>query len=456
VKRLSESASIIVRFALYLIPNIPRRAERLRYRDDLMKRVVVPIACALVVACTSNPPTPQPTVAPTALVSPAPTASPAAHPTIAFPSATPSATASVEQSTPPAASSSPSAHVVEVLVGGGSAPVTERADASDVLLKQPSGIAVGSVGDSTVQGSGNIYITDSSLGIEFRTWTGGGQTIDVLHGMAAPEGLTIGEQGMGPGYPFIADPGNNVVVIPGPNFGVTPFAGDGTNPGFGGDGGPAEKASLLQPHDVTTGPGSNCSYYIADTGNNRIRIVEPTRTCESQWVINTVAGDGHPGFRGDGGTAIDSEMNGPEAILVDGGGLLIADSGNHRIRLMGMGNGDINTIVGNGDADPVPYTAGLGPLDMPIGNIAAIAVDLIGGVYFPVTWSDIGLTIMRLDPYGGLELVAGGGTSLAPGVDALDFQLPDVLSLAIDQYDGALLIGGADGKVYRIPGIAPG
>ena len=318
-------------------------------RQDLS---AVAALCFALAACTSNPPTPE-----TTFRSSLPAVTPSSPVRTVTSRPSPDSTASPFATSPrgsinaPRATASTGSHVVEVLVGGGSQPVTERAGVTDVLLKQPSGIAVGSIGDSTVQGAGNIYITDSGLGIEFRVWQGG-QVLDVLGGMATPEGLTITGEGMSPGYPVIADPGDNVVVVPTKTSFAT-FAGDASNPGFGGDGGPPEKASLSAPHDVATGPGANCSFYIADTGNNRIRIVEPGRTCESDWVINTVAGDGRAGFQGDGFRGTVSELNAPEAVLADGGWLLIADTGNHRIRAMEMGGGAINTIVGNGRSDPV-------------------------------------------------------------------------------------------------------
>ena len=75
--------------------------------------------------------------------------------------------------------------------------------------------------------------------------------------------------------------------------------------------------------------------------------------------IYTVAGNGTAGFAGDGGPAASAELNGPRAVTVDArGNLVIADTGNNRIRVVAatsgtfygqaMTAGHIYTVAGNG------------------------------------------------------------------------------------------------------------
>src|SRR6202034_1186892 len=75
--------------------------------------------------------------------------------------------------------------------------------------------------------------------------------------------------------------------------------------------------------------------------------------------IYTVAGDGTAGGSGNGGPATDAELNDPQGVAVDGAGnLVIADTGNQKIRVVaassgtfygiGMTAGDIYTVAGNG------------------------------------------------------------------------------------------------------------
>jgi len=106
---------------------------------------------------------------------------------------------------------------------------------------------------------------------------------------------------------------------------IETVAGNGT-PGFSGDGGPATEASLAWPRDAAIGPDGRL--YIADTDNHRVRVVDPTTG-----VITTVAGNGVAGFAGDGGMPTAASLQRPWGIAVDGAGnLYIADTLNNRIR----------------------------------------------------------------------------------------------------------------------------
>jgi hypothetical protein len=87
-------------------------------------------------------------------------------------------------------------------------------------------------------------------------------------------------------------------------------------PGFSGDGGPATAAQLSGGFSVAATPDGG--FLIADTNNLRIRRVSPTGT------ITTVAGDGEFGFSGDGGPATAAQLSEPTAVAATGdGGFLI-------------------------------------------------------------------------------------------------------------------------------------
>jgi hypothetical protein len=112
-------------------------------------------------------------------------------------------------------------------------------------------------------------------------------------------------------------------------------AGDGQI-GFSGDGGPGTSAGVNRPNGGATDTAGNL--LIADTFNDRIRVVAAsTGTFYGQAMtaghIYTVAGSGTAGFSGDGGAAVSADLSGPDAVTADGaGGLLIADTGDSRIR----------------------------------------------------------------------------------------------------------------------------
>src|SRR5215217_6651953 len=117
-------------------------------------------------------------------------------------------------------------------------------------------------------------------------------------------------------------------------------AGTGT-PGSTGDGGPASAAqvSLVFGLAIT----ADGSVLISDQDKNRVRSVSPAGT------ITTVAGTGTFGFGGDGGPATAAQFGSPSGIaLTAGGGYLIADTNNHRIRRVSPA-GTITTAAGTGE-----------------------------------------------------------------------------------------------------------
>ena len=92
---------------------------------------------------------------------------------------------------------------------------------------------------------------------------------------------------------------------------------------FSGDGGPATSAQLSDPRSVALDAAGNL--YIADTGNNTVRMVA------TNGVIVTVVGNGNPDSSGDGGPAGYATLNQPQAVAVDPSGeLYIADSASIR------------------------------------------------------------------------------------------------------------------------------
>jgi hypothetical protein len=122
---------------------------------------------------------------------------------------------------------------------------------------------------------------------------------------------------------------------------ITSVAGNGVL-GPLGDGGPATAAQLGTPRDVVALPGGG--FLIADTDNHEVRMVSPSG------VISVVAGTGVSGYNGDGIPATTAQLDGPRGVEpLPGGGFLIADFFNHRVRFVDPG-GIIHTVAGNGMA----------------------------------------------------------------------------------------------------------
>jgi uncharacterized protein (TIGR03437 family) len=150
----------------------------------------------------------------------------------------------------------------------------------------------------------------------------------------APDGaLTTPVHGVF-GYDIASDAvGNLLVADGGVNVhGVTTDGVDrviaGNNMlGFSGDGGPAAAAALNKPTGVAMDAAGNV--YIADSVNHRVRKVT------TDGVINTLAGTGTASFSGDGGAATAAALNNPMGVAVDAGGnVYIADTNNNRVRVV--------------------------------------------------------------------------------------------------------------------------
>jgi DNA-binding beta-propeller fold protein YncE len=111
--------------------------------------------------------------------------------------------------------------------------------------------------------------------------------------------------------------------------------------GYSGDGGVAVEAELNEPYEVCFDRDGNMLF--VEMQNHLIRRVDA-----KAGVISTVAGVGKPGFGGDGGPAIAACFRQPHSIALDSAGsLYIADIGNHRIRRVDPATGVIETIAGN-------------------------------------------------------------------------------------------------------------
>ena len=143
---------------------------------------------------------------------------------------------------------------------------------------------------------------------------------------------------------YIADLGNQRVRKMNISTGIiTTIAGTGTG-GFSGDGGPATSAQFYNPFDIAIDKQFNV--YVADLVNRRIRKIDATTN-----IISTFAGNGTVGYSGDGGLAIDAQINEPRRIALDHqGGLYIVDIGEHRIRKIDLTSSIITTIAGTGEA----------------------------------------------------------------------------------------------------------
>jgi DNA-binding beta-propeller fold protein YncE len=135
-----------------------------------------------------------------------------------------------------------------------------------------------------------------------------------------------------------------------------PFAGDGI-PGNSGDGGPAGAARFFWPHDLTQDPAGNL--YLSDLGNQVIRRIDA-----ATGVVTRVAGSGRVGRGGDGGPALEAELDTTCGVAVDGeGNLYLSSEWANTVRRVDAQTGIITTFAGQ-NALPHPAATG-GPRNGP-------------------------------------------------------------------------------------------
>ncbi len=232
----------------------------------------------------------------------------------------------------------------------------------------------------------------------------------------------------------VVDPAGNVfaadtgnhLVVKLSTGGVLTVVAGNGIPGFSGDGGPATSASLNFPAGVALDQQGNI--YIADGSNNRIRKVSPEGT------IATVAGTGRSAFSGDGGPATAASLSFPVGVAVDAAAnLYIADRLNSRIRKVSS-DGIITTIAGNGtiglsgDGGPAA-SASLSISRLVAVTAVGLAVDASGNLYIPDQGNN---RIRKVGPDGIISTVVGGGASFGDGGPAISARLNAPATVALD------------------------
>ncbi|MBL0156647.1 MAG: hypothetical protein IPP47_06030 [Bryobacterales bacterium] len=177
------------------------------------------------------------------------------------------------------------------------------------------------------------------------------------------------------------------------------------------------------------------SLYVADSGANRIRKVNPDPQQKSVGagyglgVIETISGAGGAYFGGDGGPAGLAQLSNPSSLAFDfDGSLFIADAGNRRIRKITT-DGVIATIAGNG-ALPVARCAGQEAATAAIAAPLVMARDGAGNLFF----ADSSDRICKISTDGVLTAYAGGGELglAADGGPATQAELEWISAMATD------------------------
>ena len=240
-----------------------------------------------------------------------------------------------------------------------------------------------------------------------------------------PNGVAIGQDGA----VYVADQNGVVRRFTGTSANETATAGNAATTLIPGYGGLATHAALSSVWGLTIDHAGN--QVIADNGRSTVVVVAAaSRTFYGRAMkaghIYAIAGrEGLRGYSGDGGPAIKAELNSPDGTAVDtAGNVLIADTGNSRIRMVAVASGtfygravtagDIYTIAGGGSSTGNGVPATSAALSMP----GEVSVDHAGNVLI----ADSGHSLVRVvaegtgtfygQPMtaGDIYTIAGGGT----------------------------------------------
>lgn len=244
-----------------------------------------------------------------------------------------------------------------------------------------------------VDGSGNIYISDTGNNVvrqvdvngEIHTIIGTGAQGSSGDNGPASAALIYGPNGIAfdaSGNLYLADSQNHIIRKVSTSGIITTIAGTPGQSGYSGDGGNATSARLDTP--VAIAIDHDGTIYFSDH-SSVIRRISPSGK------ISTIAGTGEEGYSGDGGKATDAKLLAPKGIAIaTDGSIIIADSGNNRIRRIVPETGVIDTIAGTGEAG---YSGDGGlAVNAKLSNPQGVATGSNGKIYV----AESGSSVVRL------------------------------------------------------------
>ncbi len=306
----------------------------------------------------------------------------------------------------------------------------EIASPRTAQLDLPQGVAADGQGNWYVADTANNRVRKVQPGGNLFTLAGNGNASYFGDGGPAtkasvnqPEGVAVDAAG----NVYIADTLDNAVRKVTADGTISTLAGTGT-PGYSGDGGPAKQARLKLPRAVAVDASGNV--YVADTGNNQIRRID------AQGTITTV----------DTGGA----LNDPRGVAVDrAGNLYIADTGNRRVRRVSPGTA-MTTIAGNGSCC---YSGDGGlALDAQLNQPWGVAADANGNIYVADAGSNAVRVLSPVSSGISVNAVTNAASNLAGAV--APGEVITMYGSGLAGAQSALFNGVAAPLLYVTPGQA--
>ena len=325
---------------------------------------------------------------------------------------------------------------VSTLAGTGTQGASDGPAGSVATFRGPTAVAVhASSGKAYVADSNNHLIREITKD-EVKTYAGTGKPGEAVGTRATaqfkfPTGVAVGVDGK----VYVADTGNNrVVVISGDTVSV--LAGSGKAGTL--DGG-SQAARFWGPRGIVV--DSTGMVFVADSLNHRVRVIQ------TNGQVATLCGK-NSGIKGGfaDGTLDDAKFLWPIGLALNksSGTLIVADSGNHRIREVDSTNKVVRTLAGKGGANYVDGSALSAQFNAPLD----VARDSQGRIYVAGEKSH---RIRRIYK-GSVTTIAGSGQQGYGDGPAREAKFNSPSGLSLDPA-GRLLI--ADPGNHRIRSLTP-
>jgi len=189
--------------------------------------------------------------------------------------------------------------------------------------------------------------------------------------------------------------------------------------------------------------------YVADDVNNVVKRID------SNGNVTVIAGDGTAAFGGDGGPAINAQLNAPRFVAVDNQGNVYVYSsgfGDRRLRKIDASTGIITTVAGGGGTQILLMNNSSSVLatDVNINNTSGIAVDSAGNIYLSARTS---YRVVKIDTAGMMTIFAGTGnqfTALGDGGLANVATIKAPTGVAVDSQGNVYIADAGDARIRKV------
>jgi hypothetical protein len=381
--------------------------------------------------------------------------------------------------------------VLNTSFSGDSSPPTIPGTATDAEIRRPAGVASDAHGDVFIADADNNAIREVKSGI-ITTVAGNGiffcPSTPANCGDGGPATAALLDSPFDvvfdtSGNMYIADTADNAVRVVNNQSSAITIAGQTIQPGDiltvagngttcttapCGDGGSSIGAQLNSPEGLFVDNAGNI--FIADTGDNAIRVVNPNSSgtvtiagvSVAASTIVTVAGTDDPTTScpvgtdacGDGGAAISAQLSAPGGVALDSlGNIYISDTNDNRVRIVDGTSGIINKFAGTGVACTTNCMNNGPAIDALLDDPQNLFVDIAGNVFIADAFDFEVREVTKTN--GDIKGVAGNETRGYSGDNgpATSAQLGVPFGVTGDPFGNLLIADFAEWRVRKVTAL---